>query len=137
LSEYSDACEDESAIVLADNLFSILQKHAYDAEFGGYREFFWETWAPPPPDMIDYRGMIHIDKSMNTHLHIVEALCNYLRVTGNPYARERLLELIFILSSAVVRKTVGACTDAHRYDWSPLHDPELSRVSYGHVIENV
>jgi mannobiose 2-epimerase len=101
--------------------------------------------------MIDYRGMTNAVKTMNTHLHLMEAMSNYLRVTGNPDARERLVELIFILSNAVVLKTVGACTDAHMYDWSPfcargdfhlpygspLNDRELSRVSYGHDIENV
>jgi cellobiose epimerase len=137
LSEYGDASGDESAIALADNLFRILEKHAYDAEFGGYREFFLETWRLSPPHMIDYLGLTSSVKSMNTHLHLTEAISNYLRVTGNPDAKVRLLELIFILSSAVVRKTVGACTDAHMHDWSPLRGPELSRVSYGHDIENV
>ncbi|MDH4232121.1 MAG: AGE family epimerase/isomerase [Nitrospirota bacterium] len=151
LSEYGNACGDESAIALAGALFSILQRRAHDAASGGYREFFLETWTPASPDMIDYLGMTHSVKSMNTHLHLMEAISNYLRVTGNPDARERLIELIFILSSAVLRKAVGACTDAHMHDWSPcrsqgdmnlpdwspLRGPELSRVSYGHNIENV
>lgn len=151
LSEYGDACGDESAISLAASLFRTLEKHAHDAESGGYREFFLETWAPAPSDMIDYLGMTHAVKSMNTHLHLMEAISNYMLVTGDPDAKERLIELILILSSAVVRKTAGACTNAHMHDWSPfraqgevnlpgwspLQSDELSRVSYGHNIENV
>jgi mannobiose 2-epimerase len=151
LSEYSDACGDDSAITLADDLFRILQEHSHDAEFGGYRQFFLETWDPAPPDMSDYLGLTHAVKSMNTHLHLMEAVSNYLRVTGNPEARARLIELLIILSNAVVRKTIGACTDAHTHDWSPfcleddarvpdwspLRSRELSGVSYGHDIENV
>ena len=50
---------------------------------------------------------------------------------------ERLVELILVQSNAVVRKGLGACTDRHERDWTPLSGPDDQRVSYGHDIENV
>jgi mannobiose 2-epimerase len=41
------------------------------------------------------------------------------------------------MSNAVVRKTVGACTESHRRDWTPLSGKHYDRVRYGHDIENV
>jgi mannobiose 2-epimerase len=70
---------------------------------------------------------------MNTHLHLLEAFTTYYRASASPTARERLMELILIQSNTVVRKSVGACTDRYRRDWTPVS----SIVSYGHDIENI
>jgi mannobiose 2-epimerase len=74
---------------------------------------------------------------MNTHLHLLEAMTMYYLLTKDKIAWERLLELVFIQSNAVVRKTIGACTDKHRENWIPLNGPAHDRVSYGHDLENL
>lgn len=75
-------------------------------------------------------------KLMQTHLHVMEALAAHLRLTASPAVRERLLELILILSSAVVRKRLGVSTEGHRLDWTPLYSRRDS-ISYGHNLEGV
>jgi N-acyl-D-glucosamine 2-epimerase len=76
-------------------------------------------------------------KLMNTHLHLIEAITTYYLATKDQTARERLFELVFINSNAVVRKTVGACTDKYRPNWTPLQGADNDRVSYGHDLQNV
>jgi len=76
-------------------------------------------------------------KLLNTHLHLMEGFEEFVRLTGDDGARSRLIELIMIQSNAVVRKTVGACSDQHSSDWKPVPDPGLRRVSYGHDLENI
>jgi len=49
----------------------------------------------------------------------MEAFTAYYLATRDPVAGERLLELIFIQSNSVVRKTVGACTDKHTLNGLP------------------
>ena len=74
---------------------------------------------------------------MNTHLHLLEAITSYYSVSQDPIARERLMELLFILSNAVLRKKIGACTDKHYSDWTPLDGPEHELISYGHDLEAI
>ncbi len=76
-------------------------------------------------------------KRMNTHLHLLEALITYYEATKEPLARDRLIELAFVLSNSVVRVGVGACTELYRTDWRPERGVEHDRVSYGHNLENI
>jgi mannobiose 2-epimerase len=76
-------------------------------------------------------------KLMNTHLHLLEAMTTFYRASKLPLARERLLELIAIESNSVVRKGLGACTDKHQRDWTPVLTGNYARVSYGHDLENI
>jgi mannobiose 2-epimerase len=133
LSEYYSASKNEEARKLADRLFALFEKHAYDKEFGGYREWFNQDWSAPPEKEVGYMGVPRDIKLMNTHLHLLESVTAYYRATKSPIARERLLELIRIESNAVVRKDLTACTDRYQRNWTPLP----GRVSYGHDLENI
>jgi cellobiose epimerase len=136
LSEYIQATQDSSAVRLADELFGLLEEHAYDREYGGYREWFLRDWGEAPPEQ-SYLANPPGGKLMNTHLHLMEAFSSYYLASGDELVRERLLELILIQSNAVVRKDLGACTDKYERDWTPLLTSEFARVSYGHDIENI
>jgi mannose/cellobiose epimerase-like protein (N-acyl-D-glucosamine 2-epimerase family) len=76
-------------------------------------------------------------KSLGAHVHLMEAMSSLYLVTGDPIVRERLVQLIVINSNAVVRKRVGACTDEHQQDWTPLRGDEHDRVCSGHDVKNV
>ena len=137
LLEYTKASGDTSAMALAQQLFSLLEHPAHDPEYGGYRECFRRDWSRLPEDNISYMNAVTSLKLMNTHLHLMEAMTQYYLVTKDPLARERLIELIFVLSNAVVNKTFGVCIDKHQHDWKPLRGPSNDRVSYGHQLENI
>ena len=137
LSQYAMASGDPEAEQLARRLFRLIDFHAHDPSNGGYVESFSRDWKPLPRGRKGYMGVGSDVKLMNTHLHLMEALTAYYLATRDLVARKRLLELIFIQSNSVVRKTVGACTDKHTLNWLPLRGPEYDRVSYGHDLENV
>ncbi len=136
LSEYAPASKDSRAAELAQELFNLLERTAHDARYGGYQEFFRRDWGAVPED-VNYLNATPDTKLMNTHLHLLEAITGYYLLTKDRTAWERLIELIFIQSNAVVRKTVGACTDKHHRDWTPLQGAGNERVSYGHALENI
>jgi mannobiose 2-epimerase len=137
ISEYYLASRDQEALDFAIKFFDLLEARSHDKTYGGYVEFFNEDWSPAPPEETPYLGGKASYKLMNTHLHLLEALTTFYRATRLPAARERLLELIHIQTSAVVRKNLGACTDKYERDWRPVLDGEYARVSYGHDIENI
>jgi mannose/cellobiose epimerase-like protein (N-acyl-D-glucosamine 2-epimerase family) len=74
---------------------------------------------------------------MNVQMHALEAVANYCEAGGDAQARERLAELTRIETATVYRERWGACSDAHRPDWTPLLDAEHARTSYGHDVENI
>lgn len=137
LSEYVRATKSSEAKALADELFELLEKQAYDREYGGYREFFARDWSAPPPDAEPYLSGPPDAKLMNTHLHLLEAFTTYVLAGAGPLARTRLAELIAIETQAVVRKRWVACTDKYQRDWTPILDEQHARVSYGHDLENI
>lgn len=137
ISEYYLASERSDVLSFATKLFNLLEEKAHDPVHGGYIESFEPDWTPAPADEGSYMGAPSGLKLMNTHLHLMEAMTTFYEASRLRMARERLLELIQIESNAVVRKTLGACTDKYDPDWTPRLDANYARVSYGHDIENV
>jgi len=139
LSEYYLASHDKEALDLANKLFALMEEHAHDAEYGGYREDFNADWTEPPANEMNPMGVTPAIKLMNTHLHLMESVTAYYRASKSPLARERLIELINIETNAVVRKRLTACSDKYKRDWTPLPGPDNAweRVSYGHDLENI
>ncbi|HXZ79277.1 MAG TPA: AGE family epimerase/isomerase [Terriglobales bacterium] len=137
LSAYGLATRNTDALAFACDLFDLLERRAHDSRYGGYREFFRRDWGAAPATEIGYLGMPAGLKLMNTHLHLLEAYTLFFLATAVPMARQRILELISILSQSVVREEIGTCTDVHLSDWQPLLTGDSARTSYGHVLENI
>jgi mannobiose 2-epimerase len=137
LSEYARLTHDATVLARATELFDLVDRHAHDGTFGGYFELFERDWSPPAASKASPIGGGPGAKLMNTHLHLLEAVAEYYRASGSTRARERLVELVTIEGSTVVRKELTACTDEYRRDWTPVVEGAAARVSYGHDIENV
>jgi mannobiose 2-epimerase len=136
LAEYYLASNRKDVLDFAVRFFNLLEGKAHDETYGGYIESFNEDWASPPDGEPSYMRPTGL-KLMNTHLHLLEAMTTFYRAGKLPLARERLLELITIESSTVVRKELGACTDKYTRDWGPRLEGDYARVSYGHDLENI
>ena len=137
LSEYAPANGDPVAKAAAQAFFSFLDYQAHDHLNSGYHESFSRDWQPLPAGQNNYMGVPSGMKLMNTHLHLMEAFTIYYQATNDPLSRERLLELIFIENSAVIRKHLPASTDKYQSNWVPMLEGGYARVSYGHDIENI
>lgn len=137
LTEYAKASGEAEPLDLARKLFATMDSRAYDKKYGGYRESFLRDWAIPPATAVSFMGTTPDLKLYNTHLHLMEPVTTYYLVSKDALARQRLVELIFIESGAVVRKTFGACSDRHTLDWQPVTGDRFYRASYGHDLENI
>lgn len=136
LTEYARLTGDPEPSGLARELFRLLEENAHDRLHRGYREAFLADWSPAPPSTPDPILSRPGFKLLNTHLHLLEALTDFVRLSGDPLGRARLVELIGLLSVAVVRSEIGACSDVHAQDWTPAYGRH-AEVSYGHDLENV
>ena len=130
ICEFGLASGDDSALDLALEVFGVMEDKLYDRRYGGYRSRTSRTWQMPTD-----KRTPGIRKTFDEHLHVLEALSRLGTLARGHDVRHRLIEMILILTSTVVRKSHGAVTDRHRRDWTPLLDPGHVSVSYGHDLE--
>ncbi|MEO8464793.1 MAG: AGE family epimerase/isomerase [Gammaproteobacteria bacterium] len=137
LAEYAIATGDARAEAMARQLYGLLEQHAHDIANGGYREFFRRDWSAAEPAFVTYMQNRADVKQLNTHVHLLEAFTRYSHLVREPAVRDRLTELIVVMSNTVVRKGAIACTDVHDSAWVPSTTPAHSLVTYGHDLENI
>lgn len=130
LSEHFRATGDEGSLRAALELARLVEKHAVDRVHGGYQEAFSRDWRALPDARL---GETDADepRSMNTHLHLLEAYASLLRVREHAVLRESTAALLRLVLERVVNPATGHLVLYFDVDWTP----RSSAVSYGHDIE--
>ncbi|CAD7697488.1 unnamed protein product [Ostreobium quekettii] len=131
------AVGDPESLALAQRAFRWLEDHAADAENGGYVEALDRRGRPLQP-RLDENGMWALDhigtafgfKSMNTHIHMLEAYTALYRVWDDPELRDRLQALLDIIADRVYVEP-GALGLYFTPGWAALPDHD----SFGHDVE--
>ncbi|MGL6171315.1 MAG: AGE family epimerase/isomerase [Vibrio sp.] len=131
LSEFYLASGDPQALAVAMSLFELIESHAFDATFGGYREAFDRTWDPIENQLVcDTAEGVLAEKSMNTHLHVLEAYTLLHQASQDPRVASQLAALSQIMAEKVVNDTLHYGLFFTR-DWRCVSQD----ISYGHDIE--
>ena len=72
MSAYHAATGNPVALEFAKSLYELIEKHSYDIEESGYLEAFSRSWGPLEDLRLSEKDA-NEKKTMNTHLHIIEA----------------------------------------------------------------
>ena len=130
LSEYYKASSDQEALALAIDMYHVLVHYSYDEERSGYFEAFSRNWGPIDDLRLSAKDA-NEKKTMNTHLHLLEAYTNLYRVWKDEGLRMEIAKLIGNFSSFMIDKDTW-----HLILFLDEHWVRKSEdISYGHDIE--
>jgi len=124
VAEYARTSGDPEAADFTLEVATFLDRRFRDRTCGGYCGGY-PLWGRP--------GL----KTVNEQMHVLEALTAVWRVAPAPWIRDRLLELIQIHTSTIVRKSHGAVTENYDERWNAVIEDPAVAVSYGHDLEAV
>jgi len=113
LSEYYLATGNHESLGLAELVFDLIQRNCVDSFYGGYFEMFEPDWTISGPGS---RGGDR--KTLDTHLHLMEAFTTLYEATGKELHRRKLLEAIEILLKRMLHPRYGTGIAQFFPDWT-------------------
>ncbi len=132
LSEYCRATGDTEARDKAVAIRDLLEQHAYMPDHPGYIEILARDWSYNPANQgSNINPEAEATKTMNTHLHLIEAYTGLLRVLRTPEQIAKVRQHLNIMLDKVYDSEIHHFKMFFRDDWS-WTTPE---ISYGHDIE--
>ena len=129
LAEYGMASGDKAALEAAKALFYIVESRFRDNEYGGYTEALSRDFSPLE-DMSLSAHDINAAKTMNSHLHILEAYATLYKAWPDPALKKATVELLDILCTKIMGPD-GHLRLYFERNWEVLP----GGVSWGHDIE--
>jgi mannobiose 2-epimerase len=130
LAEYFQAFGSAAALERAQQLFHLIEQHAHDSRYGGYLEVRKHDWSEAADTRLSEKDQ-NEKKSMNNHVHVLEAYTNLYRVWKTQQVEQRLRELIDIFEYRILDP--GTKHLHHFFDegWNIRSDT----YTFGHDIE--
>lgn len=137
LAAHYKATHDAKSLELAQKAFQWLEQHGHDAQFRGYHEFYTRDGSvirdagsnPIEPRNSGILGQVGY-KTMNTHIHLLEAFTALYEVWPDAKLKERTIELLELVRDRITAPP-GAMHLYFNADWTPVPDHD----SFGHDIE--
>ncbi|MCM3870701.1 MAG: AGE family epimerase/isomerase [Pyrinomonadaceae bacterium] len=130
LTELYLATGEVKALAEARALFDLLESRARDAANDGYFETFERDWT-----LADDQRLSDVDqdekKSMNTHLHVLEAYATLARATNDAGVKDRLRAVITLFLEHIIHPEKFYLKMFFNEIWTSKSD----HLSFGHDIE--
>lgn len=130
LAEFYKASKDEHALSEAKKLYHLLVEKSYDAEHTGYLEAFTREWKPISDLRLSAKDA-NEKKSMNTHLHVLEAYTTLYTVWPDEGLRMQIETLLDNFIDHIIDAKTKHLTLFFDEEWNA----KSGTVSYGHDIE--
>ena len=130
LSTYHLASGERESLDRAIELFRLIEEHSFDRERGGYFEAFTREWGEIADLRLSEKDA-NEKKTMNTHLHVLEAYTTLYMVWPDPELRPQLAALVRVFSERIVDPQTSHLNLFFDEEWNC----RSTIVSYGHDIE--
>jgi len=112
MAEYTLATGDPRGQEYAEKTFDLVKKYAADTMYGGYFEMFERNWdlCGPGPQGGDR-------KTLDVHMHLMEAFTTLYECTGKSIHRRTLLEDIDLLFTRILHPKYATGIPQFTVDW--------------------
>lgn len=130
LSAYYKATGEKAALAKALSYFQLLEQHSWDQLQQGYLEAFSQHWHVIEDLRLSDKDL-NYPKTMNTHLHVLEAYTALYLQHKTADVQQALLRLTRLFAERIVNSSNGHLRLFMDLDWVD-HSPFYS---YGHDIE--
>ncbi len=130
LTEYFQATGRRAALDKAFEIFDLMESRCRDRYTDGYFETFERDWTMA----VDQRlSEVDLDekKSMNTHLHVLEAYATLCRASSDERVKERLRAVIDIFLTRIIHPRTLRLRMFFDEEWTSRSES----ISFGHDIE--
>ena len=148
LSEYTLATGDPRGLEYAEKTFDLLQKYCVDSYHGGYFENLEPDWT------LSEAGFAAGDrKSLDIHMHMMEAFTTLAECSGKEIHRRKLSEVVQVILNRMIQKNSGCGLNQFDIAFNPIPAINIRRTwnaeratgetvatptdttSYGHNVE--
>jgi mannobiose 2-epimerase len=129
-SEYYKVTQDAAVLAMAIELYKSIEAHSFDPMYGGYFEAFTREWEEASDLRLSNKDA-NEKKTMNTHLHVVEAYANLYTIWPDEKLRTQIQGLLQLFDDKIIDKKSGHLHLFFDEQWRVKGD----NVSYGHDIE--
>ena len=130
LSEYYLSSGNEDAKTLTIELYNLLVKNSFDTKNTGYLEAFTRDWQPLNDLRLSAKDA-NEKKTMNTHLHVLEAYTTLYRIWQPEELKLQIETLIHNFLDHFIDPKTHHCLLFFDEDWNN----KSGLISYGHDIE--
>jgi mannobiose 2-epimerase len=130
LSEYFQACNSSCAKKKALHTFQLIEKYAFDPNNLGYFETCNKDWSIAEDARLSEKDLNEV-KSMNNHLHILEAYTNLFRIWKTDLLAIRLKELLKLFKTKIINLETSHFYHFFDENWQP----KSFNYTFGHDIE--
>jgi mannobiose 2-epimerase len=131
-SEYALATGEKKPLRQAQELFKLIEAKCRDEKNAGYFEGFNREWEVSAQTALT-QGVPAGGRTMNTHLHMLEAYANLYRAWPDPRVKEALNGLIRLFLDQMLDRKEYYFHQAFDEEWKPVDE----KVSFGHDLEAV
>ncbi len=130
LSTYHKATGDRESLDRAIELYRLIEKYSFDPGRGGYFEAFTREWGEIADLRLSAKDA-NEKKTMNTHLHVLEAYTALYRVWPDEELRQQLSGLVKVFAEHIADPETSHLILFFDEEWNR----RSTLVSYGHDIE--
>ena len=130
LAEYNQAFGSTVALQQAQNFFELVETHAHDPAHSGYFEVCSRDWSAVLEAPLSEKDL-NEKKSMNSHLHVLEAYTNLYRIWKDSRVEHRLRELIALFEEHILDPQTFHLHHFFDEHWRVRSDT----YTFGHDIE--